>query len=175
MTDLHLSKDDRNLVIETTAHYIQEANRLFGLALAPLPIHFDVFGSAWGYYVRKGNQRWFRYNPLLFARHPKEGLSDTIPHEVAHYVVDLRYPKRRCKPHGREWREIMYGFGITNPRATHRTSLEGIPVRRQQRYIYYCRCGETTLSATRHNRIQRKGTRYLCRRCGAALTPTPPG
>ncbi len=173
MSSDHLSIGQKKRIIATTRDYIDRANAEFGLKLPPLPVHFDVHGAAWGYYVRKGGERWFRFNPMLFARHFDEGLNDTVPHEVAHYVVDRRY-RRRCKPHGAEWQAVMRRFGIDNPRATHDTNLDGLPVRRQRRYLYYCACGEVPLSATRHNRILHKGARYLCRRCGQVLSPAPP-
>ena len=69
----------------------------------------------------------------------------------------------------------MRDFGIANPRATHRTPLDGPQVRRQQRYIYYCACGEVPLRATRHNRIQRGTAQYICRRCRQPLSAEPPG
>lgn len=171
----HLDSTRRNAIIAATHHRIAQARQHYQLALPELEIRFDVSGAAWGYYVRKGQQRWFRFNPQLFALHFDEGLQDTIPHEVAHYVVDLRYPHRRCKPHGTEWRAVMAAFGIENPRATHSTSLDGLTIRRQQRHRYYCACGETMLSATRHNRIQREGVRYLCRRCRQPLSRKRPG
>jgi SprT protein len=167
-----LSDAQQAQIVATTRAYIDRANAAFGLQLPPLPIHFDIHGSAWGYYVRKGDKRWFRYNPVLFARHFDEGLNDTIPHEVAHYVVDGRY-RRRCQLHVPEWQRVMRHFGIDQPRATHRTSLEGLTIRRQRRFIYYCDCGEVPLSATRHNRILRHGARYVCRRCGQAVSPEP--
>ncbi len=168
-----LDKKQIATIIATTGDFIAQARRRYGLLLPELEIRFDVHGAAWGYYIRKGCRRWFRFNPTLFARHFDEGLNDTIPHEVAHYVVDKRYPRRRCKPHGAEWRQVMRDFGIDNPRATHRTPLDGLPIRRQRRYIYYCACGEVPLSATRHNRILRGQTRYFCRRCHQPLSPTP--
>jgi SprT protein len=170
-----LTNEQINLIKDTSNRFITLANTRFSLKLQPLPIRFDVYGSAWGYFVRKHDQRWFRYNPMLFARHLDEGLNDTIPHEVAHYVVDHRFPRKRCKPHGAEWRQVMQVFGIENPRATHTTSLEGLVIRRQRRYIYYCGCGETALSATRHNRIIFKGVRYICNRCRQPLTAEKPG
>ncbi len=172
MTSDRLSTDQVARIVATTQDYIDRANAAFGLRLPPLPILFDIEGAAWGYYVRQGDRRWFRYNPALFARHFDEGLRDTIPHEVAHYVVDRRY-RRRCKPHGPEWRRVMRHFGIDDPRATHTTSLEGLTIRRQRRFLYYCDCGEVPLSTTRHNRILRHGTRYRCRRCGQTLSPEP--
>lgn len=152
-----------------TQHYIDLANQQFALQLPSVSIRFDVSGSAWGYYVRKGRACHIRYNPILMARFPKEGLQCTVPHEVAHYVVDRMFPKRRCKPHGLEWRNVMASFGIPNARATHATPLDGIRVRRQARFPYECDCGPLEVTATRHNRMAQRGTVYFCKRCRQPL------
>ncbi|HFD87981.1 MAG TPA: hypothetical protein ENJ35_09940 [Gammaproteobacteria bacterium] len=165
-----LSEKQIAIIRKKTTECITKANKHYKLKLQPLDIHFDVHGTSWGYFVRKNGHCLLRYNPTLFARHFREGLEDTIPHEVAHYVVDQRFQRRR-KPHGVEWREVMRLFGIENPRATHQTPLDGLDIRRQRRYVYYCGCGETRLSATRHNRIVYKGARYFCRKCKQPLSP----
>ena len=38
-------------------------------------------------------------------------LSDTVIHEVAHYIVDCLYGFQRVKPHGPEWKSIMVDLG----------------------------------------------------------------
>lgn len=165
--ELPLSVQQQNQVIAKTEACIGLATEHYGLQLKPIQVLFDIKGSAWGYYVRKHKQQLIRYNPWLFARHFTEGLNDTVPHEVAHYIVDMRY-RRRCKPHGPEWREVMQFFGIEKPRATAHYRLDGIPVRRQRRHVYYCDCQAHEISSTRHYRIQR-GIKYACRRCGSHL------
>lgn len=162
-----LSTQQQNHVVARTEACIAQATEHYGLRLRPIQVLFDITGSAWGYYIRKNKQQFIRYNPWLFALHFTEGLNDTVPHEVAHYIVDMRY-RRRCKPHGPEWREVMQFFGIEKPRATARYSLDGIPVRRQKRHIYYCDCQTHKISSTRHYRILR-GIKYACRQCGSHL------
>jgi len=164
-----LSTQQQNQVIVKTDACIVQAAEYYGLRLKPIHVLFDISGSAWGYYVRNNKQQFIRYNPWLFAQYFTEGLNDTVPHEVAHYIVDVRY-RRRCKPHGPEWREVMQFFGIDKPRATARYSLDGIPVRRQRRHIYHCGCQTHEISSTRHYRIQR-GIKYACRLCGGYLGP----
>lgn len=159
----------RRQVEARTGECVQLANVTFNLNLSLPEIRFDVSGSAWGYYVREGEHCYIRYNPLLMVRFPAEGLQRTVPHEVAHYVVDRMYVKRRCKPHGAEWRSVMTAFGLPGARATHQTPLDDIPVRRQQRFPYECDCGPLEVSATRHNRMMRRKTVYFCKRCRQPL------
>ncbi|HIP67025.1 MAG TPA: metallopeptidase [Chromatiales bacterium] len=164
-----LTLAQQNTVINQTHALIEQANRLFDLRLKPINVLFDIRGSAWGYYVRIQRDRLIRYNPWLFEKYFTEGMNDTVPHEVAHYVVDMRY-RKHCKPHGAEWREVMQLFGVTQPRATSRHGLDGLPVRRQQRFRYACACQKHEISTTRHRRILR-GQQYLCRRCHEAIRP----
>ncbi len=164
---------DRQLrrIIDATRRHIGIAEQALAKRFPPLEIRFDVSGQAWGYYVRRGEHRCIRYNPYLFARHFDTGLAQTVPHEVAHFIVDCQHQRRRVKPHGPEWRAVMALFGVDNPSATHRDDLSGVPVRRQRRFDYRCRCGVVPLSATRHYRHLRGQASYYCRRCGEQLRP----
>lgn len=164
-----LDQHQRQQIITTTRARISEAESQFNKRFPKVEISFDVTGSAWGYYVRKGRQRRIRYNDALFEKFFAEGLADTVAHEVAHFVVDSLYRRGRIKPHGKEWREVMSLFGIQNPSVTHSTDLSGIEVRQQRRFKYHCQCGPVMLSTTRHFRVLRGTTTYSCRRCGNQL------
>jgi SprT protein len=129
---------------------------------------FDLKGSSAGMFKVHGRRRWIRYNPWIFAKHFEENLADTVPHEVAHYVVHEVFGGRRVKPHGREWRLLMKAFGA-NPRATFDLDLEGVPQRRQRTHPYRCECRGHQVSTTRHNRVMRGTGRYLCRHCDGEL------
>lgn len=155
-------------IIEKTQHYVSLAANIYEVKLEAPEIRFDIKGAAWGCFVRHGKRRWIRYNPSLFCRYYTEGLNETVPHEVAHYAVDVLFPKNRCKPHGAEWKAVMRRFGIENPRATGDYDISGLDVRRQHRYDYSCRCRQHQLTSTRHYRILR-GKQYLCRGCGEVL------
>jgi SprT protein len=112
--------------------------------------------------------RQIRYNPWLFARDFAGHLATTVPHEAAHYVVDIMHGMQNTRPHGREWKQIMHLFGAA-ARATGDYDLEGIPVRRQRRYEYVCGCRQHRLSCVRHRRVQNHRTRYICLRCRGDL------
>ncbi|MGV6859048.1 MAG: SprT family zinc-dependent metalloprotease [bacterium] len=165
-----LTPEQTSQIVRATRERIDQANAALRLDLPYLEISFDVTGHTWGYYVRRHQHRKIRFNPTMFSQHMDEGLSDTVPHEVAHYVVDtISQGFKRPKPHGSEWRSVMRLFGITNPRATHKTDVTGIPSRRQRTHRYSCGCQEHSLSTTRHNRVQQKKMLYSCRRCGEPL------
>lgn len=152
-------------VREQTRLYLGRGNRLLGCA-APVPeIRFDLRGRAAGQFRLQRDHVCIRYNPWVFAVDLAHHLDETVPHEVAHYLVHANFG--RVAPHGREWRMLMRAFGIA-ARATGGYALDGVPVRRQRRHPYHCGCRRHELTTTRHNRA-RAGTAYHCRACGQRL------
>ncbi len=160
----------RQQVCEAVTAWIDEAARRYSLSLPPLPVRFDLYGVVAGSYQVRGASRLLRFNPLIFGRYFAENLRDTVPHEVAHYVVDVRYGRRRARPHGVEWRQVMTDFGI-DPAVRHHFDLDGLDLRRQRRYRYRCGCTVHEVSTVRHRRMHEGRMVYRCRRCGQALQP----
>jgi SprT protein len=131
-------------------------------------ITFDLSGTTAGQYRRTIGafgraQHRLRFNPYLLAKHFDESLVTTVPHEVAHYAVAVRYRDHRVSPHGCEWREAMALLGAP-AEVTHALDVSDVPRRRQRQWTYRCACAEHRLSTTRHNRVL-QGARYYCRRC----------
>lgn len=163
-----ITSRQQQLVRDATSHYLTLAERIFRIELAPIAVEFDLAGRSAGMYRKQRGQCSIRYNAYLFAKYFDDNLTTTVPHEVAHYAADVLHGFHRIRPHGAEWQEIMRALGA-EPRATARYDLDGIPVRRQQRFGYRCICSTHLLSATRHYRIVRRNASYLCRRCGTEL------
>lgn len=155
-------------VADRTAELIIEAESLFGVCLPILPVRFNLRGRAAGMFRSRGGENEIRYNPWLFSRYFAENMAETIPHEVAHYVVFKRHGNRRVRPHGQEWQEVMGVFGV-EPRATCDFDLNGIPRRRLRQFTYRCDCRTHRLSTIRHNRVISDQRRYSCRFCGQPL------
>ncbi|MCA1805603.1 MAG: SprT-like domain-containing protein [Xanthomonadaceae bacterium] len=166
-----LTSTQQQEIRDLTAARIEEAARLYRKSFAPIPVQFDLRGRAAGQFRFRcqGRQREYtiRYNPWVFAADLAHHQSDTVAHEVAHYIVHLLHPG--AKPHGREWKALMRQFGAT-PKACTPYDLTGVPTRQQARHVYRCACPGLlhSLSTTRHRRIQ-QGTRYLCRSCKSSL------
>lgn len=158
-------------VVERTAYFCHLAERLYRLRLPDLRVDFDLTGTTAGLFEVHGKAVRVRYNPWIFARYYRDSLDNTVPHEVAHFVVHQRY-RRRMKPHGAQWRAVMADFGA-NPEVTFRYDLSGIPTRRQRVHRYLCGCREHELSSTRHNRVQRGAARYACVSCAGPLQYAP--
>ncbi|MFN2308872.1 MAG: SprT-like domain-containing protein [Gammaproteobacteria bacterium] len=163
-----LNASQRQRVVAATHDCLVQAGGLFGRVFPPIPVQFDLRGRAAGMYRVRQGSRLIRYNPHIFAKYFDEGLAQTVPHEVAHYVTDLLHGLRRVRPHGPEWRAVAQALGA-RPRATAHYDLTDIPVRRQATYTYRCACMRHGLSAQRHNRVRRGQAQYLCRRCQSPL------
>ena len=163
-----IGKHQQQQVLQQTDQYLQQACKLFDLDYVPVPVSFDLRGRAAGMYRVSKGERLIRYNPWIFSRHYAANLSETVPHEVAHYVADRLFGLHRIQPHGDEWKLIMRALGA-EPRVRADFDLSGVPVRRQQRHNYRCQCREYQLTSSRHNKVCREQASYHCRLCGAAL------
>jgi SprT protein len=150
-----------------TQYYVDLAAELLARPFRPVPVSFDLRGTTAGMFKIEGRARWIRYNPWIFAKYYTENLRDTVPHEVAHYIVHEFYGRRRIKPHGPEWRALMEAFGA-DPGVTFKLDISDLPQRRQRTHAYLCLCREHEVSTTRHNRIER-GVIYQCRYCDGHL------
>lgn len=159
-------------VIEQTHYFIQLGNKLLGYSFGAIPVFFDLKGRAAGMYKVTGRrhrvQRRIRYNPWIFSKYYENNLTVTVPHEVAHYLVDCIYGLRHVRPHGVEWKTIMNIFGVDSS-VTSIFDLTGIPVRHQQQVNYRCGCKTHQLGIRRHSKVLHGKANYLCRHCGEIL------
>jgi len=171
-----IGEDRQQLVRKHTAFYIRQAAYMFGRDFGRVPVRFDLSGTTAGMYTLHGKNGLIRYNPWIFGKYFDENLRDTVPHEVAHYIVYAVYGdrigRRRVKPHGPQWREVMDRFGA-DPGVTFDLDLEGVPQRRQRTHRYRCDCRLHELSTTRHNRVMRGRGSYQCVHCEGDLVYAP--
>jgi SprT protein len=157
-------------VIDETLKYLQLASDILCRSFRPINILFDLSGMASGMFLLKHGVPTIRYNPHIFAKYFDYSLANTVPHEVAHYVIYSLYGPKAVRPHGREWKELMLKFGAT-PSRTNSLNLDGIPTKRQKRYLYRCNCMDHLITSRRHNTIVAGKARYYCRACKAELQP----
>lgn len=163
----------KNQITDLASDYIRMLKKHFPKVSFDenLNIHFNLHGSTWGMYSRRGSEQQLRFNSTLcaafFDQHP-----EVVAHEVAHYAVDQIFGlhNRSIKPHGKEWKATMQLFGFAKARATFKQAIDDLPIRRQRRYTYQCSCKTHELSATRHQRIQKKRAIYACPICHTQLT-----
>jgi SprT protein len=159
-------------VEQRTEQFIRQAEAIFGRRFDRVPVLFDLRGRTAGMFKIIGKRRIIRYNPWIFAKYFEVNLCDTVPHEVAHYIVHEVYPKRGVKPHGRQWQDLMAHFGA-DPGVTFDLDLDGVPQRSQRTHRYHCGCQVHDVSTTRHNRVQKRRMRYHCCSCDGLLVYTP--
>lgn len=101
-------------------HWIDKARVIPQLSQlgAPMPrprIHYDLKGGIAGMAAtlvrpRALPEQWIRIHPELLQRYPVRMIQQTIPHEIAHLVIDWYLP-RVAEPHGPEWMAVMIYFG----------------------------------------------------------------
>ena len=163
-----IGKPQQDEVIQLCLAYLDHAETLYGMVFPAPDIQFDLSGQSAGMFRARPGHYDIRFNPWIFAKYFDESLANTVPHEVAHYVVHMLYGSARTRPHGAEWQDVMRNFDA-EPRVTGDYNLEGIPVRRQRRFRYQCRCREHQVSTLRHNRVIRGQARYRCRYCNTDL------
>jgi len=163
-----LTAEQEQLVIDETARYIQLANSLLSTDYQVIPVKFDLTGHTIGMYKRSREQILIRYNALIFSKYFKQNLQQTVPHEVAHYIIDKQLSKKKVLPHGPEWRAMMQQFGAKASR-TAQYDLSDIPKRRYSTVPYRCDCQTHQLGVRRHNKVVQRKTNYFCRQCGELL------
>jgi SprT protein len=114
-----------------------------------------VAGQAWG-------DKKIRLNIELLHKHYDEMLRQTLPHEIAHCVVDRRWP--RASAHGWQWRQVMLAFGL-EPKRTH--AMPTTKARHHPRpHRYACIKCNKIFSVTNniHRKMENGQIRY-CSRC----------
>ena len=164
-----ISTDQQSLVINTTNRYIELAGKLYHRQFQMIDVNFNLSGRAAGMYHFQAGYRYIRYNPYIFAKYFDDNLSNTVPHEVAHYIADKVYGIKNIKPHGVEWKTIMEQFEV-KPMVRSNYDLDGIPQRQHKKFQYQCSCRNYEITTRRHNMIMRGERRYQCPKCNSILS-----
>lgn len=133
-----------------------------GLTPCPPRLAFDLRGTRAGCASADGR---IRLNPVLLRENPADFLAQTLPHEVAHWVVFRWRPS--ATPHGAEWRQVMSWLDAP-ARRCHGFDVDRARIRTLRRHPYACACRAHEVSAILHRRIQ-NGAVYRCRACGSVL------
>jgi predicted SprT family Zn-dependent metalloprotease len=112
------------------------------------------------------------FNKYLVENDLDNLIAEIVPHEVAHYCTDYRYGiiKNGSKTvhHGTAWKNMMRVFGA-KPIPYHTLNVKA--GRNLREFEYTCECGrQHTVTTIIHNKIQKKGQKYICRHCKGVLT-----
>lgn len=170
MPDPSFDRDLEQAVTAAVRQAEQQARDRYGLDLPAACIEFSLRGRCAGQArVERNGRTCLRFNRQLLRENRDDFLHTTIPHEVAHLVVNWPYRKRprRPRPHGQEWQTVMRDcFGLV-PRRCH--SYRTTPARIVPRpFLYTCNCREHRLTSIMHQRIT-QSSQALCRICRTPL------
>lgn len=146
------------------------ARNFYGINLPAASIDFSLRGRCAGQArIDSGGATGLRINQQLLAENFEDFLRNTIPHEVAHLVVNWqsRNKRQRPRPHGPEWQAVMQScFGL-EPRRCH--NYRTTPARVVPRsFLYSCNCRDHLLTSIMHNKISRS-YQALCKTCRTPL------
>ena len=148
----------------------EQARQHFNISLPNAGIDYSLHGRcAAQARVDSDGQTFLRINLQLLSENLDDYLQQTIPHEIAHLVVNwqARKERRRPRPHGPQWQNVMRDCFALQPIRCH--SYKTTPARIVPRnFLYRCNCREHRLTSIMHNKITRN-YRALCRSCQTPL------
>lgn len=170
MSDPELLQQLRRQAEEAVRQAEQRARDYYRLDLPAATLDFSLRGRCAGQAgIACTGRAWLRINLQLLAENRADYLSQTIPHEVAHLVVNwqTRSKKRRPRPHGTEWQTVMERcFGLKASRChSYRTTVARVVPRP---FLYTCNCRQHRLTAIMHQRIAHS-VRVFCKACRTTL------
>ena len=167
MADTPTSEYLKNQVIAECHKYIDIVNKTFDLNLKYPMITFDLNTTGAGKSL--GVEHAIKFNPYFLVQNSDEFLKNTVPHEVAHLVEFVKY---NTMGHGRQWKHIMWLFGVENCERCHHYDTVGLEVVKKniQKIKYECKCGILLISKRRHNKIVKEDMMYRCKKCGTLIT-----
>lgn len=178
----YVSKELKGRIETVVLDCLDKAQKRFGISsVTKIPeVRFNTKGKTAGWACWNGGRPYIDINPILLNENVEEVVNQTVPHEVAHIVVNEVYEnarvrdswtnRRQIAPHGHEWQQVMRLFG-KEPHRCHQMDTSTIQKLRSRgnRFVYKCNCMEHEVSITRHNRVSFKGMIYRCRLCGGDL------
>lgn len=187
-----VSGEIKNRVESKVLECVGKAQARFGAEkVSKIPeIRYDTTGKTAGWAYWNNGNPYIDINPILLNENVEHVINQTVPHEVAHIVVnEIWQPKvvvdrytnrqnRTIRPHGMEWSHVMRVFGI-EPDRCHCIDTTTIDVMKGRvKYPYKCICcgREFHLSSIRHKRAMSFGTTkyYQCVKCKARLVYVNP-
>ena len=176
-----VSKDLRGRIETVVLDCLDKAQKRFGISkVQKIPeIRYDTIGKAAGWACWNSGNPFIRINPILLNENVEQVVNQTVPHEVAHVVVNEVYEnarvrdwnnRRQIAPHGTEWKSVMRLFG-KEPDRCHQMDTSTVQKIRGggNRFVYKCNCREHDFTINRHNKVSFKGMVYRCALCKGDL------
>ena len=148
-------------------HFLDIAEHHYGMTFDCPTIVVRRMGTRGGTYHH--NKNLLTFNIDLMRENPEHYWNDTIPHEVAHLVVNwqARKQRQRPRPHGPEWQLVMqscYGLQALRCHSYQTRPARCIP----RNFLYRCHCREHRLTSIMHKKLS-KHYQALCKSCRTQL------
>lgn len=111
-------------------------------------------------------------NQQLFLENTEEFFTRTIPHEAAHLITHILFPRAK-QAHGPEWRNVMNRLNVEDVKRCHSYDVSSVVQRVTEKFSYACMCDrKMSLSKIMHNKIQ-KGSHRKCLTCDTRVSYSP--
>ena len=115
------------------AHYNAQRARTARPAIPAPQLRLYTRGTSAGYCRADRNE--IGIHTLLAEQAPQQTLHDTLPHELAHWIVYCRqrrgeYGRKRVLPHGREWQHVCIALTGQILACTHQLDIQHCKARR---------------------------------------------
>lgn len=110
--------------IARVKEYVELARVKCGVTMATPQVRFGIQGKTGGraYWP----QNIIQFNPTLLMENPDHFVKHVSGHEVAHLVAHWLNKYKDIDPHGREWRNVMWRFGLPAERC-HNYDTSNVP------------------------------------------------
>ena len=158
------------LAIQAVRDAEQRARDFYAIRLPDAVIDFSLRGRCAGQArVERCGTTTLRINLELLTNNLADFLTQTIPHEVSHLVINwqAREKKQRPRPHGPEWQLVMqncYGLQPVRCHSYHTRPARCVP----RNYLYRCDCREHRLTSIMHKKLSKRYN-ALCKSCRTQL------
>jgi predicted SprT family Zn-dependent metalloprotease len=117
----------KRLAIAQVKFYLELAKTKLGVSIGDVPVTFDLKGTTAGRAWCHRTKPKVQLNPTLLRENPAAFLHRTLGHEAAHLVAHAKFGYD-IKPHGEEWKKVMWSLGLDNTRC-HKFSTKNVPTK----------------------------------------------
>ena len=160
MNQLH---EDALTHIELCRERISE---VYGKDVEIEAVEFNKRGKCAGVCSQKHGKFYINLNNILLNENSYDFIYDTVTHEFAHAADKVIFNNWG---HGKTWKQIMQTLGV-EPKRCHNYDTTNSTVKKVKKgFIYKCNCREHNLTIIRHNKVQKKGVQYRCKKCKQVL------
>jgi len=164
---LPIPRDKYEIVMATVEKYLALAN-LYGYEhgkedLETPFIDFTLRGTTGGTANSAANE--INLNKILLLENFDLYQVRTIPHEIAHIVVNKFFGYQH-RSHGKHWKYVMKVLFGLEPSRCHNMDITNSMVRNTKQFEYACDCQSSFyLGAIRHNKMIKGFQVYRCGKC----------